>query len=246
MSVYPTRGPINTAGIHFDADGKHFTVEDCGIPSMFARIARIGIDDRQKLLTLANPAFFYTLNTLPSITRKTDPSKDDHATEAELIDDVFFFNAMGEDDASGHFTLRGETLDLDWDTPIGDHPVFARIESVLQKLSQAMGGTYTPLPTWEGLRPLGLLPPVFNPKTLIVTHPLGGCGIGPTMSDGVVNEFGQVYDGSKKATDAMAVHPGLFIVDGSTMPGALAANPTLTISAQAIKVVDKALGPMPI
>lgn len=240
MSVYPTRGPINTAGIHFDTDGRHFTIEDCGIPSMFARIARTGIDDRLKLLALASPAAFYALNTLPTITRKKDASKDNHATEAELIDDVFFFNAMGEDDASGHFTLQGETLDLDWDQPIGDHPVFAQIESVLQKLSQAMGGTYTPLPTWEGL------PLVFNRKTLIVTHPLGGCGIGPTMSDGVVNEFGQVYDGSKKATDATAVHPGLFIVDGSTMPGALAANPTLTISAQAIKVVDKALGPMPI
>jgi cholesterol oxidase len=64
------------------------------------------------------------------------------------------------------------------------------------------------------------------------------------MAEGVVNEFGQVYDGSKKSTDPLAVHPGFFVVDGSTMPGALAANPTLTISAQALKAVERAVGPL--
>jgi cholesterol oxidase len=87
---------------------------------------------------------------------------------------------------------------------------------------------------------------VFSRKTLIVTHPLGGCCIGPTMAEGAVNEFGQVYDGGKRTSDPLAVHPGLFIVDGSTMPGALAANPTLTISAQAIKAIERAVGPLPL
>jgi cholesterol oxidase len=61
------------------------------------------------------------------------------------------------------------------------------------------------------------------------------------MREGVVHEWGQVYDGSKKATDPTAVHGGLFIVDGSVIPGALAANPTLTISAQALKSVECAV-----
>ena len=43
---------------------------------------------------------------------RSDASKDRHATEAELIDDVFFFNAMGEDEANGVFSLRGDELDL--------------------------------------------------------------------------------------------------------------------------------------
>ena len=149
---------------------------------------------------------------------------------------------MGEDEANGIFSLEGDELDLDWpaDKPIANNACFAKIEDMMQKLSQAMGGTYTPLPTWEGL------PPVFDKKTLIVTHPLGGCRIGPTMAEGVVNEFGQVYDGSKKTTDPLAVHAGFHIVDGSTMPGALAANPTLTISAQAIKAIERAVGPLPL
>jgi cholesterol oxidase len=253
MTVYPTRGPINTADLRFELDGRQFTIEDCGIPSMFSRVVRIGLDDRTALWRLSDPQAFVTGQAGSLATRIKDtinnflhgkkdrqPSKDAHATEAEMIDDVFFFNVMGEDDASGRLTLdrRGQ-IDLDWDKPIGDHPVFARIEDILRRLAQAMGGEYTPLPTWEGLL-------AFRNKTLIVTHPLGGCRIAQDMHEGVVNEFGQVYDGSKKATDPQAVHPGLFIVDGSVIPGALAANPSLTISAQALKAVEKAVGPLPL
>ena len=242
MSVYPTRGPINTSDIRFEIDGKHFTIEDCGIPSMFSKIVRMGIDDITSLFALLNPAGFVggtvTTGISSLFNKKRDPSKQDNATEAELIDDVFFFNAMGEDDASGKFTLEGDEFDLDWDQPIGNHPIFARIEDTMRKLSQAMGGSYFPLPTWEGAL-------LFRPKTLVITHPLGGCRIGPTMAEGAVNEFGEVYDGSKRTTDPTATHPGLIIVDGSTIPGALAANPTLTIAAQALKAVEKALGPLP-
>jgi cholesterol oxidase len=77
-------------------------------------------------------------------------------------------------------------------------------------------------------------------KKLVITHPLGGCPIGATHEVGVVNEFGQVYDGSQPAV-SKAVLPGLYVVDGAVIPGALAANPSLTISAQALKAVTKAL-----
>jgi cholesterol oxidase len=252
-SVYPTRGPINTADVRFEIDGKHYTVEDCGIPSMFAKIVHTGLNDRNALLALASPAAFVndqhssTIGTLLASLKtrffgSRDGSKDRHATEAELIDDVFFFNAMGEDEANGVFTLKNDEIDLNWpdDKPIANQACFAKIEETIRKLSEAMGGAYTPLPTWEGLGR------VFAQKTLIVTHPLGGCRIGPTMAEGVVNEFGQVYDGSKKTTEPTAVHPGLFIVDGSVMPGALAANPTLTITAQSLKAIERAVGPIPL
>jgi cholesterol oxidase len=259
-SVYPTRGPINTCDTRFEIDGRHYTVEDCGIPSMFARITRTGLDDRKALLALKDPENFVRDQTSSNIgaplatirewlfgRKKRDASRDRHATEAELIDDVFFFNAMGEDEANGVFSLRGDELDLDWpaDKPIANQQCFGKVEEMLQRLSLAMGGTYTPLPTWEGLpAALDNLPPVLKKKTVVVTHPLGGCRIGPTMAEGVVNEFGQVYDGSRKTTDPLAVHPGFFVVDGSVIPGALAANPTLTITAQALKAIERAVGPL--
>jgi len=48
------------------------------------------------------------------------------------------------------------------------------------------------------------------------------------MAEGVVNEFGQVYDGSKKMTDPLAVHPGFFVVDGSVIRARLPPMPNLT------------------
>ena len=63
MSVYPTRGPINTCDISFDMDGRHYTVEDCGIPSMFAKIVRTGLEDRMSLLALRDPVSFVSGQT---------------------------------------------------------------------------------------------------------------------------------------------------------------------------------------
>jgi choline dehydrogenase-like flavoprotein len=77
-------------------------------------------------------------------------------------------------------------------------------------------------------------------KKLVVTHPLGGCPIAPTSFDGVVDELGRVFDGNQPK-GSKDVYPGLYVVDGSAIPGALAINPTLTIAAQALKSINAAL-----
>ena len=50
---------------------------------------------------------------------------------------------------------------------------------------------------------------------------------------------GRVFDGGKPAGSTNML-PGLFVVDDSSIPGALVANPWLTIAAQAIEVVAMA------
>jgi len=151
-------------------------------------------------------------------------------TEAEMVANIFFFNVMGQDDASGKFTLDNDNLKLDWDKKIGETPIFGKIETLLKSLSESMGGRYVPFPFWKGL----------GNKKLTVTHPLGGCPIAPTSFDGVVDELGRVFDGNKPA-GSKDVYPGLYVVDGSAIPGALAINPTLTIAAQALKSLNAAL-----
>jgi len=133
-------------------------------------------------------------------------------------------------DANGKIFLDHDQIQGGWDKPIADNPVFKKIEDLQKAMAESMGGSYVPFPTWSGL----------GNRKLTITHPLGGCPIAPNSFDGVVNEFGEVFDGSKPPGSPDTL-PGLYVVDGSAIPGAVVANPTLTIAAQALKTVTKAL-----
>ena len=153
-----------------------------------------------------------------------------------MLADTFFFNVMSQDDATGKLTLGGidgNQIDLGWEQPVAQQTLWQDIETLLREFSSAMGGRYLALPGWQGL---------LGNKKLVITHPLGGCPIGGTHENGVIDEFGQVFDASQ-AADSKAVLNGLYVVDGSAIPGALAANPSLTIAAQALKSVTHALAP---
>ena len=59
-------------------------------------------------------------------------------------------------------------------------------------------------------------------------HILGGCGIGRTAKDGVINDRHEAFH-----------YPGLYIVDGSAIPANLGVNPSLTITAMAERAMEK-------
>jgi cholesterol oxidase len=59
-------------------------------------------------------------------------------------------------------------------------------------------------------------------RTPATAHILGGCCIGRDAQSGVIDERHEVFG-----------YPGLFVCDGSVVPGNLAVNPSLTISALA-------------
>ncbi|MGE3510867.1 MAG: GMC oxidoreductase, partial [Vicinamibacterales bacterium] len=59
-------------------------------------------------------------------------------------------------------------------------------------------------------------------KSLLTLHPLGGCPIGTTPSDGVVDHLGQVFG-----------YPGLIVADGAVLPTPTVRNPSHTIAALA-------------
>lgn len=240
--VYSSRGPINTCHVRAKFDGLHVTVEDCAIPAMFAAITSTSLEVlnnfAQREAFRAKMVFAWTFKAMPDL-RDFFPHLPDtydptsYETEAEMVSNIFFFNAMGQDDASGEFSLPFDRLDLDWANPIANRPVFAKIETLLKTLAEEMRspeGRYMAFPLWGG----------FANRKLIVVHPLGGCPIGASNADGVVDEFGRVYDGGKPA-GSKDVLPRLYVVDGSVIPGALAVNPTLTISAQALKTIGAAL-----
>ncbi len=139
---------------------------------------------------------------------------------------VCWFNCMGVDDASGKFELDHGHLNLTFKNKISDHPTFQKAETILKEMAKAMNGTYRAFPLWEGLEP-------FISRKLVVTHPLGGCPIGGSSTDGVVNAKGQVFNTN---SGGQSVNDGLYVADGSMVPGALAVNPTLTIVSMALRV----------
>jgi cholesterol oxidase len=56
----------------------------------------------------------------------------------------------------------------------------------------------------------------------MTAHFIGGCTISETPADGVVDPWHRLHG-----------HPGLHVVDGSTISANLGVNPSLTITAQA-------------
>jgi len=89
-------------------------------------------------------------------------------------------------------------------------------------------------PLWK---PLGAsLEKLFDvsiPGMLITVHPLGGCPVGLNSINGVVDEYGRVFDSaSGNATD---IHEGLVVLDGSILPTAAGINPALTIATLSLR-----------
>ena len=72
-----------------------------------------------------------------------------------------------------------------------------------------------------GGTPLSVLPEVVF-DTATTAHILGGCCLANSIDEGVINENFEVFN-----------YPGLYVIDGSSIPSNLGVNPSLTITAMA-------------
>jgi cholesterol oxidase len=66
---------------------------------------------------------------------------------------------------------------------------------------------------------------------VMTAHPLGGCPMGRSEKEGVVDSHGEVFG-----------YPNLFVLDGSMMPGPVGPNPSLTIAALSDRAADHVIG----
>ena len=119
---------------------------------------------------------------------------------------------------AGSMRLENGRLEIAW-PHVGEQPIFEKVNDTLAEATRALGGTYLINPVWSTL---------FH-KDLITVHPLGGCVMADDAAHGVVNHKGQAFSGASGA----AVHEGLYVCDGSTIPRSLGVGPLLTISALA-------------
>jgi cholesterol oxidase len=219
--IDPGRGPVITSAIRFadeadGGDGRGFYVQDIGFPEFVGWM----------LQTTDAPGFVSRLgHTAIRLLREAlnqTPETNLSAEIADLIGDpesagILPLAGMGRDVPNGRLTLNGDRLESDWRIDRSD-PYFARVRDAHRKLAKALGGTFSDNPLWL----LG--------ERVITAHPLGGCPMGRDEREGVVSDTGHVFG-----------YDGLYVADGSVMPGSVGPNPSLTIAAVSDRIADRLL-----
>ena len=122
---------------------------------------------------------------------------------------------MGPDRADGRIRFTRGRLELSYD--YRNSPIYEKIFNAFDILAEKSGK-----------------PVKYDRDDLFTCHPLGGCRISESNTEGVVNSYGEVY-----------ANPGLFITDASVFPAPTGLPPSLNIAAwssfvaeQLIKRVD--------
>ncbi len=130
---------------------------------------------------------------------------------------VVAWSVTAGDRGAGRLIVRDGRLELDW-PHVGREQMARAVDEQLSRIALALGGKHRPNPAWRWL----------PGAPLITTHPLGGCAMGASGRDAVVDHQHRVFAG-----DSDEVHDGLFVCDGSVFQGALGTNPLWTIAALA-------------
>jgi cholesterol oxidase len=214
-------GPVITSAIRMpDAldggEGRGFYVEDAGYPQFMSWVVQ----------TTQGPGALWryrktAARIIMSLLRRK-PEGDLSAEVSELLSDSRVsagslpLLGMGRDIPDGTFSLTDdERLQLDW-VKGKSGPFFDRLGDCSRDIADALGAKFQRNPSWY----LG---------RLITVHPLGGCPMGRTADEGVVDSYGEVFG-----------YPGFTIADGSVMPGPVGPNPSLTIAALADRFAARA------
>jgi cholesterol oxidase len=124
--------------------------------------------------------------------------------------------AMGRDVPDGRMRLYRGRLHVDW-TKRRSGPYFDRVRETSKRIAHELGARFVD-------------DPISYIGRLITVHPLGGCPMGRHEKEGVVCPYGEVFG-----------YPGLYVADGSVMPGPVGANPSLTIAAVADRFAERLL-----
>lgn len=209
--VDPGSGPSITAGLKVAAEGQHIYIEDLGYSDPLLWYINASLPTEQHLQQSLLLGWDYLLSSVGLGHTTTRHVQFERLFSGGITNRFLPYLGMGTDAADGVFTLDDQdSIALSWDHS-RSLPMFRLMENCLQRMSKKSGGEYIRSFLWAS--------PI---NKLLTAHPLGGCALSNSERDGVVNEFGEVWN-----------YPNLYVADGSVIPTALAANPSATISALA-------------
>ncbi len=219
--INPSRGPVITSTIRVGDKldekgdtGRGFYLQDAGYPEFLNWIIETadapGEIKRAMKFAIRRIKHWWTGDPHSEISGQIA----DVIGPCELSSGSMPLLGMGRDMPDGKMTLRynkkGDAfLEVDW-TQKRSLSYFTGVTGLSQKIAVAMGADFAQNPDTK----------FFHRPTTV--HPLGGCSMGVDPGDGVVNPYGEVFG-----------YPGLYVADGSVMPGPVGANPSLTIAALA-------------
>jgi cholesterol oxidase len=217
------RGPVITSALHVPdeldgGEGRGFYVEDAGYPEFVSWLVQA---------TQGPGAFWRFRETAARLVLgllRREPEVDLSAEVSELLSETRVSTGslpllgMGRDIPDGNMELTAKgRLQVDWRKGKSG-PFFDRLGDFGKEIADALGAKFERNPTWY----LG---------RLLTVHPLGGCPMGRSPEEGVVDSHGEVFG-----------YPGFTIADGSVMPGPVGPNPSLTIAALAERFAERAVG----
>ena len=216
----PSRGPVITASIEVDESaspsGRGFVIQDAGAPSFADWLWQVTELPSDLIRT-----GLLVLHRLPDRLRGRRDT-DGAALAAKMLGDAHAsaamlpLLAMGRDIPNGRYRLQGKRLELDWRLELSD-AYYDALRGRMRELARSLGGHFVPDPLDRRGRSISV-------------HMVGGCPMGSDSREGVVDPWGRVYG-----------HPGLWIADGSVMPGPVGVNPSFTIAALADRSADAML-----
>lgn len=193
-------GPTISAALDLSdgcIDGRQFIVEDDGFPNVWLNALRQA--SRSPWMA---PIRWGTFGDLSRGRAERNP-----------FAHVMLWLGAGKDAGDGRLRLRrrltapwSHKLSLQWDAA-RSRALIDAISNVHRKLTETTGGTYHVPFFWR----------LFGWS--ITVHPLGGCAMGATPLEGVVDHRGEVHG-----------YPGLFVSDGAVFPAPIGINPSLTIA----------------